>query len=347
MTHRPPGRHVPGGSRHAPVRAGRSRWRAPLAVAAALAGMAVPVCFGAAATGEPMPSLHTLVARARLLANEINALNEQANGLRLQLSQARAESAVAERTYSQDLARLAGGKLAVGQLAAQSYMNGGMDSVLQLLTASSPQTIISRAAILTELQQENGDRVSQIAAAVAVAQRAHEAAQQQGKRAAGLAAQIAAKQQQARAKERILNSAVFAKAIRVFNRTGQYPRFTIPAANTIGAQALRWALTRRGDPYEWGAAGPHAFDCSGLVMWAYAQVGIRLPHYTGLQWQLGIHVARRGLQPGDLVFFYPGIQHVGLYIGGGLMVDAPNFGETVRVEPVPWGVYDGAVRIVG
>jgi cell wall-associated NlpC family hydrolase len=133
----------------------------------------------------------------------------------------------------------------------------------------------------------------------------------------------------------------------VFNKTGQYPNISIPTTNTIGGQALRFALTKRGDPYVWGAAGPSAFDCSGLVLWAYAQVGIGLPHFTGDQWTMGVHVARADLQPGDLVFFYADIGHVGLYIGNGLMVDAPNFGETVQVEPVMWDVYVGAVRIVG
>ena len=135
--------------------------------------------------------------------------------------------------------------------------------------------------------------------------------------------------------------------MQVFNRTGNYPNFKMPTANTIGAQALRWALSRRGSPYVWGAAGPHAFDCSGLVMWAYAKVGISLPHFTGDQWNMGVHIGRKQLQPGDLVFFYPDIGHVGLYIGNNLMVDAPDFGEVVQVQPVMWAYYVGAVRIVG
>jgi cell wall-associated NlpC family hydrolase len=314
---------------------------------AALASLLLPAGLGSAATTQPAPSLKDLVAKARALANEINTLNEQANGLRIQLSQAHAETKVAQTTYSQDIMRLAGGKLAVGQLAAQSYMNGGVNSVLQLLTSSNPETVMNRVAIVQELQQENGDRVSQIAAEVAAAQRARETALQQSKRAAQLAAEVDAKQRQAQAKERILNSAVFAKAMDVFRRTGQYPNFKFPTANTIGAEALRWALRARGKPYMWGAAGPNAFDCSGLVMWAYAKVGISLPHYTGAQWQMGIHVSRRDLQPGDLVFFYANIGHVGLYIGNGLMVDAPDFGEVVQVEPVMWASFVGAVRIVG
>jgi peptidoglycan DL-endopeptidase CwlO len=294
-----------------------------------------------------MPDLKTLVAKARTLSNEINALDEQYNGLRIQLSQARSQAEVAKRTYAQDIARLSAGMLSIGQLAAQSYMNNGLDTSLQILTSSNAQNLINRAAIIQQLQRQNGDRVSQMAAAVAAAQRAKATAAQQGKIVARLAAQMAVKRQAAQKKINVLNSAVFAKAMAVFNRTGNYPNIDIPTTNTIGGQALRFALTRRGDPYVWGASGPSAFDCSGLVLWAYAQVGIGLPHFTGAQWNMGVHVARADLQPGDLVFFYADIGHVGLYIGNGLMVDAPNFGEPVQVEPVMWDVYVGAVRIVG
>ncbi|HET9968588.1 MAG TPA: C40 family peptidase, partial [Streptosporangiaceae bacterium] len=83
---------------------------------------------------------------------------------------------------------------------------------------------------------------------------------------------------------------------------------------------------------------------SGLVMWAFAQEGISLPHYTGAQWNSGMHVARADLEPGDLVFFGADISHVGLYVGDGLMVDAPNTGAVVRVEPL-FSDYVGAVRI--
>ena len=348
MEHVRPRRYVPSGPRRA--RRGSSRiWARAATVigAAALMSVVLPGGIGGAAPSQPAPSLKDLVARARVLSNEINSLNQQYDGLRIQLNQARVEAKVAEQTYVQDLSRLGTGKLAVGQLAAQSYMNGGLTTPLELLTTSSAQTLISRAAFMQVLQQENGAQVSQIAQGVAAAERARASAKQQTKRAVQLTAQMASKRRQAQAKISILNSSVFKKAMQVFNQTGQYPNVAIPTANTIGAQALRWALSRRGDPYVWGAGGPSAFDCSGLVMWAYAQVGISLPHFTGDQWGMGIHVARNQLQPGDLVFFYSDIGHVGLYIGNGLMVDAPDFGQVVQVQAVMWAYYVGAVRIVG
>ena len=355
MEHVPSVRHRQSGPRQARnARKARRQWRygplgrrtATVMGAAVLVSLVLPSGLGSAAPADPQPSLQTLVARARTLSNEINSLDEQYNGLRVELTQARDQAQVAQRTYAQDIIRLSAGQLSIGQLAAQSYMNNGLDTSLQLLTTSDAQNLLSRASFMEQLQTENGDRVGQMAAAVAAAQRARETATQQGKIMSKLAAQMAVKRDAAQKKINILNSAVFARAMAVFSKTGNYPNINIPTTNSVGAQALRFALTRRGDPYVWGAAGPSSFDCSGLVLWAYAQVGISLPHFTGNQWNMGVHVSRADLQPGDLVFFYPDIGHVGLYIGNGLMVDAPNFGEVVQVEPVMWDVYVGAVRIV-
>jgi cell wall-associated NlpC family hydrolase len=80
-------------------------------------------------------------------------------------------------------------------------------------------------------------------------------------------------------------------------------------------------------------------------VWAYAQEGIALPHFTGDLWNSGVHVTRADLEPGDLVFFFADISHVGIYIGNGMMIDAPDFGQTVQVQPISLDPYVGAVRI--
>ena len=103
----------------------------------------------------------------------------------------------------------------------------------------------------------------------------------------------------------------------------------VPAS--LGSQAARIALQAVGTPYRWGGSSRHGFDCSGLVMWAYARLGVALPHQAAGQAHLGRRVPRRKLLPGDLVFF-SGYGHVGLYIGEGRMVHAPQSGERVRVE---------------
>src|SRR5262249_18643219 len=180
------------------------RWAALLAGTAVVASVILPSGIGNAAPARSAPDLKSLLAKAKQLSDQINSLNEQANGLRIQLDQARSEAKIAEGTYKQDLARLGAGKLAIGRLAPQTYMNGGLATRLQLLTTRSPQTLIDRSAIIQQRQQENGDRVSQIAAGVAAAQRAQQTARQQTQRVKQLAAAIANKQRQAQAKIRVL-----------------------------------------------------------------------------------------------------------------------------------------------
>src|ERR1700730_14842513 len=198
---------------------------------------------------------------------------------------------------------------------------------------------------MTELDQASGAKVSTLATIEEQDQRARQTADQQIATVQALETQMNAKKQVIDAKIDQVNSEAMKQAMAVFTQTGQYPNISIPTANTVGAQALQASICREGDPYVWGAAGPGQFDCSGLVVWAYAQEGIALPHYTGSLWNSGLHVARSDLEPGDLVFFFSDISHVGIYIGDGMMIDAPDFGVPVKVDPVYWGAYVGAVRI--
>jgi cell wall-associated NlpC family hydrolase len=326
---------------------GRRLWRqvATVGGVAAAASLVLPATVSSAAVSRPQPSLASLVAQAKSLGHQIDVLSEQYDGLRVQMTEARAEAKTAMTTYRQDATRLVSGQAAIGRLAAESYMNGGLATPLQVLTSPNTGSMLSRAAIMQQLQTENGDRVSALSTAEAAARRAHDTAVQQMTKVTTLAKSMAAKKKIIQGKVNTLNSAAFSQAMTIYQRTGNYPNINLPTANTVGAQALRYAMTRRGDPYVWGAAGPGTFDCSGLVMWAYAQVGIALPHYTGSQWNSGVHVARSDLEPGDLLFFFANISHVGMYIGNGMMINAPNFGEDVKVEPVYWSAFVGAVRI--
>jgi len=224
-------------------------------------------------------------------------------------------------------------------------MNAGLDPTLQALTTGNPEQFLSQAAAITELDQSRGDQVSSLSNEENQDQRARQTAGQQLAMVRTLEAQMNAERAVINTKIDQVNRAAMKQAMAIFTQTGQYPPISIPTANTVGAQALQAALSKRGDPYVWGAAGPGAFDCSGLVVWAFAQEGITLPHYTGDLWNSGVHIPHGDLEPGDLVFFFADISHVGMYLGNGLMVDAPDFGEVVRVEPVYWGAFAGAVRI--
>ncbi|ROO82840.1 cell wall-associated NlpC family hydrolase [Actinocorallia herbida] len=113
------------------------------------------------------------------------------------------------------------------------------------------------------------------------------------------------------------------------------------------AVATRHALDQLGDPYVWAAAGPDSFDCSGLVVWAYAQAGKPgLPHFTGALWDQGTKITKDRLRPGDLVFFNPSRSHVGIYIGEGKFVQAPSTGDVVKITPLAdRSDFNGAVRV--
>src|SRR3954451_25299338 len=116
------------------------------------------------------------------------------------------------------------------------------------------------------------------------------------------------------------------------------PAVAAPAsvvAPTGAAQvAVDTALAQLGDPYVWAGAGPNAFDCSGLTQFAYKAAGVSLPHSSRMQSTMGTPVARANLQPGDLVFFYSPVSHVGMYIGNGQIVQAAPSGTPVQVVPL-------------
>ena len=121
------------------------------------------------------------------------------------------------------------------------------------------------------------------------------------------------------------------------------------AGGSAAAQvAVSTAMAQLGDPYVWAAAGPDAFDCSGLTQYAYAAAGIQLPHSSRMQSTMGTAVPTSALQPGDLLFFYSPVSHVGMYIGNGQMVHASTFGEPVKVASIDsMGSLTGARRIAG
>ena len=123
----------------------------------------------------------------------------------------------------------------------------------------------------------------------------------------------------------------------------------IPPGRYSGVVGI--AMQYLGTPYVYGGASPSGFDCSGLVMYVFAQVGISLPHYTVAQYNYpdSVSVPRSELQPGDLVFFY-GLGHVGIYVGNGQFIHAPHTGSVVRIDSLSGSyaaVYDGAKRILG
>jgi cell wall-associated NlpC family hydrolase len=156
------------------------------------------------------------------------------------------------------------------------------------------------------------------------------------------AAELRLKAQQQDAAEQAQQTVVGASAV-----TPQADTVVAPPPTHGGVVGV--ALSQLGTPYVWGGAAPGGFDCSGLVMWAYAQVGVSLPHSSYAQYGYGVPVSRDQLQPGDLVFF-DGLGHVGIYIGGGQFVHAPHTGDVVKISSLgeSWysAMFVGARRIL-
>ena len=312
----------------------------------------------------PQPTLDQVKA-------QLASLDQQAEVAQENLNETWVKVAAAQRTLAQVKARVArsqavvdAAQVQVGRLASAAYRNGGFDETLQLLLADNPTQFLEQMSALDSVSRHQSDMLR--AAAVAeqrLAQDKLTAKQQlasitklykaakadadavaaaQAKTEAVFASLSAAQQAAIRAQEAAQKAA--ARAAVSHRPSRSHVRGGGPYSGSIGNRVVQYAMSKVGDSYVWGATGPNSFDCSGLTMRAYAQAGISLPHSSSAQYGSGRHISRSSLEPGDLVFFYSPIHHVGIYIGGGMIVHAANPGEGVTTAPLSSMPYVGAVR---
>ena len=267
--------------------------------------------------------------------------------------------------------RLATFQAGIDKFAAAMYMGGRTDGMNAIFTAESPQQLIGKLAVQrvmsTAMRAQMADyRASRVQAAEAEKASAKSAADAKTatEQAAAVRARLQSKQSQLQLQIAIVKSQYI--ALSPNQRTelaapgpvpppaamaaaapapealppgggqpgGPGPGFGAGPGSGQGAIAVQAALTQVGAPYSWGGAAPGGFDCSGLVMWAFQQAGIALPHSSQALAHGGQPVSLSDLQPGDVLTFYSDASHAGLYIGDGLMVHSSTYGVPVRVVPM-------------
>lgn len=336
--------------------------RALLAAVAVLAVAGLCPAQAAATPAPPPPPAATdPLGRYQQLSTQADALNEQINNARTQLAAEQAlaaraggDIAVADRARREAAAQEEQYRVQVDRLTAASFEGVRFNQLSALLTGNSARDYLNRAGDLEALAADNVTAVQRLAAAVTAArdaeqrgERDQQTAQDAASAAGALLAQLGEQGQQLNAQLGQVNASL--RQLTGAQRTGLSidigPIGVYLAPPGVAGAAMLVALDQRGKPYVTAAAGPASFDCSGLVIYAYALAGMPgLPHSSAALSTLGQPVARADLQPGDLVFFGSPVHHVGIYVGGGMMVNAPTTGQVVKVDPL-FSDYSGARRL--
>jgi cell wall-associated NlpC family hydrolase len=232
----------------------------------------------------------------------------------------------------------------VDQVSRAAYQGGQLDALGALLGSESPQAYLDRTALLDTISADNRAIVQRFLDATATAEGAErdagaraldaERSASDAQRTADDAARrkADADREVAAAEQALRDASPETLAALRSGGTTAYPT-DVPGVG-VAMDALRVALTQQGKPYVWGATGPSTYDCSGLVQWAYRQVGVGLPRVSRQQALVGVAVDPKDARPGDLLFFNSPVTHVGIYVGGGKFLEAPQSGDVVKVSNV-------------
>jgi cell wall-associated NlpC family hydrolase len=334
----------------------------------AVATAAVTVLAAVPSTAAPEPGgVAALLTQLKSLYQQSEAAGEQYNATEQALVKQRAEAAKAGDGLAAARAALERGRGAAGALARAQYRGTPeLSGYLQLLLSDDPQHAVEQEHMLARVAR--GTLATQGRLALG---------KQQADAAAAASGAALAKQQQlatlkrrqrdtAESKLRQVESLLAALTpqrlaqLAALDRSGTdkaqqdlvdsgalgpQGAAARPAQPTAaGAVALRYAVRQIGRPFAWGAAGPAAYDSSGLTSQAWAHAGVRVPHTSEEQWRTLPHVPLDRLRPGDLVVYFPKATHVAIYLGDGKVVQAPRPGARVKVSPIAANPLLGAVR---
>ena len=318
-------------------------------------GLVVSVCSVAAAA--PQPTIAQVQHRLNQLNTQADQVGQQYDQAMQELASANQRLTLVNREAARYQQRFQSMRVAIAQIAATAYEEGNLTSPAALLTSGDPQQILNQSSILLELSANNSAAMNQFLAAA----RQLTGAQQSARRVeAGMVtlkdnlanrkrslAKLRAQQETLLAQLTPVQQAAASPGGQTTTTTTSTtpPSYKGPTSTQAG-KAVAFAYAQIGKPYEWGATGPSSFDCSGLTMSAWAAAGVSIPRISYDQMSELPSVSTSALQPGDILGF-AGNSHVGIYVGGGYLIDAPQTGEDVeKVALSGWyqSELDGAVR---
>ncbi|MFG2880419.1 NlpC/P60 family protein [Streptomyces sp. NPDC048337] len=321
----------------------------------ALAGAATATAFEGTSQADPRPTPSQVESEVDRLYEEAEASTERYNGAKQKADEAeRALDDLRDET-ARKTDQLNSARGALGSLAATQYRSGGsLGTAVTLATAADPQEYLSQASFITRAGDRNAAGISTVRRRLDEVGRLRE-------QATGRLADLRARRDElaehkseiegklGTAKRLLARLTAEQRAAYEARSAGAAPAAAPsapppPADGSRAARAVAFAHGAIGKPYVWGATGPGSFDCSGLTQAAWRAARVSLPRTTYTQINAGRRVSRDQLAPGDLVFFYSGVTHVGLYIGNGQMIHAPRPGSTVRVAPIDSMPWAGASR---
>ncbi|MER7773761.1 NlpC/P60 family protein [Streptomyces sp. NPDC096191] len=349
-THRRPPQRVTGG--------GRARTAATIT----LAGAATATGLGGTGHADPQPTAAQVRAKVDKLYQQAEVATEKYNGAKEKADAAeeRLEKLRDQAARKED--RLNSAREALGSVAAAQYRSGGLDPALQLALSADPDRYLDNAAFVERTGSRQTAAVGRVRKELRDIERLRGAARVELTSLTSRRAELKRHRETVTGKletaRRLLSRLTAEERARLGqdagdrasrSSAGDRQPLSAPSAqapNYRAAAAVAYAYQKLGSPYVWGATGPNAFDCSGLTQAAYRAAGVSLPRTTYAQIDAGRRVARSELLPGDLVFFYSGISHVGIYVGNGQMIHAPNPSAPVRVAPVDQMPFAGAARVV-
>jgi cell wall-associated NlpC family hydrolase len=326
-------------------------------IASVLATLCVTALSGAVLTSATpsyaKPSIHDVQSQVDTLYRQAEQASERYNNASGHLKEAQSRLKSLQADLARQDAKVTGIRKQVAAAVVSQYQGQALSSTTQVLLSKDPDAFLNQISTVSEYNDQQGQMMANFATQAKQLEMRQTAAKRE------LAQISRTKQQLATEKAQIDKKAGEAKALlgRLKDRAAarrdaqstSRDASRAPAVSNVpvsgrAAAAVQYAMAQVGKAYVYGAAGPDAFDCSGLTMMAWAQAGVALPHSSSGQMGSGTPVSESDLQPGDLVFYYSPVSHVGMYIGNGMIVNAENPSAGVKVTPVNSMPYSGAVR---